>query len=62
MERDNILKAAGYKVECIWECEWNEFKKNMSSTARKKLERQAANEHINIRDSFFGGKAEAFKS
>ena len=60
--RDNILKAAGYKVEYIWECEWDEIKKNMSSTTRTKLERQAANEHINIRDSFCGRETEAFKS
>jgi G:T-mismatch repair DNA endonuclease (very short patch repair protein) len=23
MERKNMLEEAGYKVECIWECEWN---------------------------------------
>ena len=34
----------------------------MSNTTRKKLERQAANEHINFRDSLFGGRTEAFKS
>ena len=27
MERDNILKAAGYKIISIWECEWYETKK-----------------------------------
>jgi G:T-mismatch repair DNA endonuclease (very short patch repair protein) len=35
MERENILKAAGYKVESIWECEWYEIKKPMSNTKRK---------------------------
>ena len=62
MERENILKAAGYKVEAIWECAWNEIKKKMSNTKRKKVERQADTEHINIRDCLFGGRAEAFKS
>jgi hypothetical protein len=62
MERENILKAAGYKVEAVWECEWHAIKKNMSHTKKKKLERQAATEHINIRDALFGGRTEAFKS
>jgi hypothetical protein len=35
MERENILKAAGYKVVSIWECEWYEIKKHMSNTKKK---------------------------
>ena len=62
MERENTFKVAGYKVESIRECEWNEIKKHMSNTKRKKLERQAANENINIRDSLFGGTTESFRS
>ena len=27
MERQNLLKLAGYKVEVIWECDWNNLKK-----------------------------------
>jgi hypothetical protein len=62
MEREHILKAAGYKVVSIWECDWYEIEKQMSNTKKKKLERQAATEHINIRDALFGGRTEAFKS
>ena len=29
MERQNILEAAGYKVQAIWECEWNNIKKGL---------------------------------
>ena len=60
-ERENILKAAGYKVESIWECQWNESKTTMINTTRKNLESQAAIEHTDIRDSLFGGRTEAFK-
>ena len=62
MERENILKAAGYKVIAIWECEWSEIKKNMSQEERIKIEYQAATNHINIRDCLFGGRTEGFKS
>jgi hypothetical protein len=62
MERETRLKAAGCKVESIWECQWYEIKKQMSNTKKKKLERQAATEHINIRDACFGGRTEALKS
>ena len=34
----------------------------MNTSKKENLERQAANEHINIRDSLFGGRTEAFKS
>ena len=62
MERENILKAAGYKIISIWECEWFEIKKNMSNEEQIKIECQADREHINIRDCLFGGRTEAFKS
>ena len=39
MERKNILEAAGYKVEEVWECEWNNIKKSIKN--RKELEQQA---------------------
>jgi hypothetical protein len=63
IERENILKAAGYKVETIWGCEWEEQKKNnMTKEERRILEAEAAMEHINIRDAMHGGRTEAFKS
>ena len=33
--RENILNAAGYKINSIWECQWTEIKKKMSNTKRK---------------------------
>ena len=58
----NILKAAGHKIESIWECDWYKLNKQLSKTKREKLERQAADENINIRDGSFGCRTEAFKS
>ena len=26
IERENIIRSAGYKLETIWECQWNEIK------------------------------------
>jgi G:T-mismatch repair DNA endonuclease (very short patch repair protein) len=37
MERKNMLEEAGYKVEVIWECEWNEEKATLPN--RKELRR-----------------------
>jgi hypothetical protein len=60
MERQNILEEAGYKIESIWECEWNKEKATLEN--RKEIEEQARNQHINVRDALFGGRTEAFKS
>ena len=63
MERENILKAAGYKVINMWGCEWEQLKKEkMTRAERKLLEEKAAMEHIDIRNAMFGGRTEAFKS
>ena len=55
-----MLEEAGYKVECIWECEWNKIKNTLEN--RTELEEQARNQHINVRDALFGGRTEGFKS
>jgi hypothetical protein len=46
-------------VESIWECEWNEIKKNLDN--KKEIEQQAINQNINIREALFGGRTEGFK-
>ena len=33
--RENILTAAGCKLNSIWECAWHEIKKHMSNIKRK---------------------------
>ena len=60
MERQNILEVAGYKVETMWECEWNEIKKNLPN--KKELEEAARQANIKPRDALFGGRTEGFKS
>ena len=60
VERQNILEIAGYKVETMWECEWNEIKKN--SPNKNELEEAAQQANIKPRDALFDGRTEAFKS
>jgi G:T-mismatch repair DNA endonuclease (very short patch repair protein) len=60
MERQNMLEAAGYKVETIWECDWYNIKKGLEN--KTQIERLAREQNINIRDALFGGRTEAFKS
>ena len=62
MEKLNILEAAGYKVISISECDWYKIKAELSSERRKAIDKQATDEHINIRDALFGGRTECFKS
>jgi G:T-mismatch repair DNA endonuclease (very short patch repair protein) len=37
MERTQLLENAGYKVDAIWECEWNNIN-NMDIINKKNLE------------------------
>ncbi len=36
MERENILKASGYSIVSMWECDWKEFKKTEMTKLEKK--------------------------
>ena len=60
MEQVNLYTMNKYKVEQIWECEWNEIKQSLPN--KFELEEQARNQNIKIRDAFFGGRTEGFKS
>jgi len=60
MERENILRNNGYKIETIWECEWTQIKETLNN--KKDIEDHAKNQNINIREALFGGRTEAFKS
>ena len=60
MERKNLLEMAGYKVEFMWECEWNNIKNDLPN--KQELEAKARKQHIRIRDALCGGRTEAFKS
>jgi hypothetical protein len=62
MEKLNTLEAAGYKVISISECDWYKINAELSSERRKAIDKQATDEHINIRDALFGGRTEWFKS
>ena len=60
MERQTLLELAGYTVETIWECEWNNIKKSLPN--KKEIEDKASKQHIKTRDALCGGRTEAFKS
>ena len=60
MERKNLLELAGYKVETMWGCEWDQIKKNLSS--KSDIEEQARKQNIRTREALMGGRTEAFKS
>ena len=54
------LELAGYKVETMWGCEWDQLKKNLSN--KSNIEEQARKQNIRTRDALMGGRTEAFKS
>ena len=60
MERKNILELAGYRVDTIWECEWNKIKKSLPN--KTEIEDKAEKQNIKPRDALFGGRTEGFKS
>ena len=60
MERKNILELAGYRVDTIWECEWQQIKKSLLN--KKEIENKAEKQNIKPRDALFGGRTEGFKS
>ena len=47
MERQNLLKLAGYKVEVIWECDWNNLKKTLPD--KSEIEDKAQKQNIQTR-------------
>ena len=47
--RKTLLEKEGYKVDEMWECEWNEIKKTLPN--RTELEQKARDQNINVRDA-----------
>ena len=62
MERKNLLEPAGYKVETMWGCEWDQIKKGLPKARRANIEEQARKQNVRTRDALMGGRTEAFKS
>ncbi len=60
MEQVNLLQHNDIEVVQMWECEWNKIKANLNNKAL--LEQDAKNQNIVVRDAFFGGRTEGFKS
>ena len=60
MERKNLLELAGYKVETMWGCEWEQIKKGLSN--KNNIEEEAQKQNVRTRDALMGGRTEAFKS
>ena len=60
MEQNNYFCLNGYNLCQVWECEWNEKKRSLPN--KRKLEADAVQQNIVIRDALFGGRTEGFQS
>ena len=60
MERENLLRASGYTIQSMWECEWNDIKQGLDN--KEELEQMARDANINVRDALHGGRTEGFKT
>jgi hypothetical protein len=60
VEKRNILKANGYNVIEIFECEFDKLLK--ASKDKKEIIDKASNINIKTRDALYGGRTEAFKT
>ena len=60
MERKSLLEMSGYRVDTIWDCEWEAIKQKLPT--RKTIEETAKTQHLHTRDALMGGRTEAFKS
>jgi hypothetical protein len=60
LKRKEALEKQGYRVDEMWECEWTKIKETLPN--RHEIEQAARGQNINVRDSLFGGRTEAFKS
>ena len=52
--KKKLLEMAGYKVEFMWECEWNKIKNDLPN--KHELETKTSKQHIRIRDALCGGR------
>ena len=59
MEREKLLIEAGFKVNSMWECDWQALKKTLPN--KKMLEQEAKEQKIRVRDALFDGRTEGFK-
>ena len=59
MDRKNLLELAGYKVEAMWGCEWDQIKNDLPNKCN--IEEQAQQQNIKTRGALMGGRTEAFK-
>ena len=50
MERKRLLELAGYKVETMWECEWNELKSTLPN--KDEIADKTRKQNIRTRDVF----------
>jgi hypothetical protein len=60
VKRKEALEKQGYRVDEMWECDWKKLKETLPN--RLEIEQAARDQNINVRDSLFGGRTEAFKS
>lgn len=57
--KHRLLRERGFRVVSIWECQWNEQKKN-DANVRAFLEEYRIPEPLNARDAFYGGRTNAY--
>ena len=60
LQKTRELKAMGYIVIEMWECQWNEFKKSHPD-CQKYVDSLHFTRPLNPRDAFFGGRTNAAK-
>lgn len=60
-EKKYFLKKQGYKVETMWECDWNKKKKESSKISQFVKDNQFHLKPMNPFDSFMGGRVETFR-
>ena len=59
-QKREMLKARGYNVVSIWECEWNALKRT-DPNVREFVAKLDLQEQLDPRDAFFGGRTNAIK-
>ena len=58
-KKDELLRR-GYKVKEMWSCEWDQYKRE-NAECKNFVSKLEFTEPLNPRDSFFGGRTNAYK-
>ena len=59
-KRDKSIRQAGYQLDIMWECEWNQLKKSQSEI-KEFLDTLQLKSRLEPRDAFYGGRTNAIQ-